>query len=401
MAKWIAASSTSQNRYEIVRTIHMRDFEGTKERLFGSLFKRSAEDDLEKEFRLPHFIFEKLMRDLANYSPVWTRQTNMFGRDGIHPEVKVLLSLKVLADGGSPEGVAREFGMCANSARRFFYMFCEDVVNLYEEKLISSTLKDKEKVEALLEKHKKVHGVSGLVGSIDCVHVYWHACPTALQGSYKSRFKHPTLVTEAVCDCDLKFSHVYSGLPGTLNDITILRQSPLVSLFEQNSFPRVEFEINKEPFNVPYFYGDGAYPNWSTFLTAPRNPETEEEKAFTKKQESARKDIERAFGVLKKRFVILKNGLRVRDVVKATNIIRCCFVLHNILVDYYKFHGGSIFGNLSEEEQLQEEEENVSVEETVEEPTEDDGLWYFSRTENFRLRQAVYKAFGSKNKNLR
>lgn len=47
-----------------------------------------------------------------------------------------------------------------------------------------------------------------------------------------------------------------------------------------------------------YFLVDGMYRNWAIFINTCRHPESDKELAFARKQEFARKDVERAFDVL-------------------------------------------------------------------------------------------------------
>ncbi|CDH61462.1 predicted protein [Lichtheimia corymbifera JMRC:FSU:9682] len=50
-------------------------------------------------------------------------------------------------------------------------------------------------------------------------------------------------------------------------------------------------------------------------------------------QEGARKDVERAFGVLQKRFAIVRNPARLskhRDVI---TVMRGCIILHNMIIE--------------------------------------------------------------------
>jgi hypothetical protein len=54
---------------------------------------------------------------------------------------------------------------------------------------------------------------------------------------------------------------------------------------------------------------------------------------FAKKQESVRKDVERAFGVLKSRFAILTNGCRLWKLSEITNVMITCIILHNMIVE--------------------------------------------------------------------
>ena len=45
-----------------------------------------------------------------------------------------------------------------------------------------------------------------------------------------------------------------------------------------------------------YYLADGIYPNWSTFVKTILCPQGFKKKHFAKTQESALKDVERAFG---------------------------------------------------------------------------------------------------------
>jgi hypothetical protein len=47
-----------------------------------------------------------------------------------------------------------------------------------------------------------------------------------------------------------------------------------------------------------YYLADGIYPNWSTFVKTIPRPLGAKRKYFASKQDFARKDVERAFGVL-------------------------------------------------------------------------------------------------------
>ena len=50
--------------------------------------------------------------------------------------------------------------------------------------------------------------------------------------------------------------------------------------------------------------------------------------------ESLRKDVECTFGILKKRFMILKHAVRLHNIEDLEHIFRTCAILHNILLEH-------------------------------------------------------------------
>ncbi|XP_024016848.1 uncharacterized protein LOC112090241 [Eutrema salsugineum] len=75
------------------------------------------------------------------------------------------------------------------------------------------------------------------------------------------------------------------------------------------------------------------YPKWATFVQSIPVPQDEKDKLFAQKQESVRKDVERAFGVLQARFAIVKNPALIWDKEKIGRIMRACIILHNMIVE--------------------------------------------------------------------
>ena len=57
-----------------------------------------------------------------------------------------------------------------------------------------------------------------------------------------------------------------------------------------------------------------------------------DKKRFTKWQESSRKDVERGYGVLKKKFLIL-NCICLHDLEDVIFVAETCIILHNMMVE--------------------------------------------------------------------
>ena len=85
--------------------------------------------------------------------------------------------------------------------------------------------------------------------------------------------------------------------------------------------------------NQGYCLADGIYPHWETFVQTFSQPDTLKKKLFAKQQESARKDVERAFGVLQARWHILTAPCRLWFQEDMALFVKACVILHNMIVD--------------------------------------------------------------------
>nr|GEW05558.1 protein ALP1-like [Tanacetum cinerariifolium] len=106
-------------------------------------------------------------------------------------------------------------------------------------------------------------------------------------------------------DCLRNFcKHAFCGVFGMNNDVNVLRQSPLFNDLKSGRAPDVPFVANKVPYKSGYYIPDGIYPQWPVLIKSIKNPGTNDHKRilYKIKHEAARKDVERAFGVLKKKW---------------------------------------------------------------------------------------------------
>ncbi|GJV63928.1 ALP1-like protein [Tanacetum coccineum] len=103
---------------------------------------------------------------------------------------------------------------------------------------------------------------------------------------------------EAVASYDLWIWHAFFGVAVADNDLTVLNNSPLFDDLLDGVAPVAPFECNGVAFEKGYYLPDGIYPQWSSFVKSFTVANSEKNALFKRKQKSARKDIERAFGVL-------------------------------------------------------------------------------------------------------
>ncbi|KAF8396461.1 hypothetical protein HHK36_018083 [Tetracentron sinense] len=104
------------------------------------------------------------------------------------------------------------------------------------------------------------------------------------------------------------FSDEYLRPP---NDNDIAR---LLAVGENCGFPEIlgsiDSTINSNDYGMGHYLADGIYPQWSIFVKIVSSPQGNKQKYFTTTQESARNDVEHAFGVLQARFAIVGGPAR-------------------------------------------------------------------------------------------
>ena len=186
---------------------------------------------------------------------------------------------------------------------------------------------------ARLLKIGEKRGFPGMLGSLDCMHWTWKNCPTAHGGQYSGKEKGPTIILEAVASYDTWIWHAFFGLPGTLNDLNVLDRSPLFKNIQDGIAPSVKFSVNSNKYTMPYFLSDSIYQKWATLIQTITFPNGKKEKNFAKHQEAARKDVERAFGILQARWSIIKQPSRLWDQRELHYIMKACIIMHNMIVE--------------------------------------------------------------------
>lgn len=82
-----------------------------------------------------------------------------------------------------------------------------------------------------------------------------------------------------------------------------------------------------------YYLADGIYPLWATFVKTIHRPKGNKKSHFAICQEFARKDVERAFGVLQIRFVIASGPAEYGQPQTLWQIMTACVILHSIIIE--------------------------------------------------------------------
>ncbi|GJX87989.1 ALP1-like protein [Tanacetum coccineum] len=159
--------------------------------------------------------------------------------------------------------------------------FCQAVMEIYgPEFLRKPTVTD---VEKLYRHHEETHG--------------------------SSRGGQPFICLKPLRSQDLWIWHPFLGVAcaGSNNDINVLYQSPIFNNLKTGRAPEIPFVANGVTYPSGYYLVDGIYPELAPPLSKiPRTINDEPQAEFCyAKAELVRKDVERAFGVLKKKWAIL------------------------------------------------------------------------------------------------
>ncbi len=315
---------------------------------------------VERIFRVSKLIVQELFDTCARADPFFTVQRDVSARFNIGPLVKVIMALKLIAYDCSASAFQDNFQMSITTARLCLLKFCRIIST--DDSLLSvfaraMTRSDARKVSAV---HEEIHGIAGMLGSLDCMHVFWKNCPVAWQGSQTGKAGKPTIVLEGFADHNLWFWHHSFVWPGSLNDINIWNWSCLLKAFLDGSFAsNVDFEytVDDKLFQRLWLAVDGIYPELSGFVKTIEEPLNQKSNAFAKWQEGTRKDIERAFGVLQRKFQALVRKIELWYVGDIGAVVNTTIMLNNLMVaqwidnDEYECESFYAFGNLEAEEQ--------------------------------------------------
>ena len=98
---------------------------------------------------------------------------------------------------------------------------------------------------------------------------------------YCGHVRQPTIILEAVASYDLWIWHSFFGLPGSNNDINVLKRSHLFFELAQERTPAIYYLINGHDYTMRYL-ADSIYPKWSTFVKTIPSPLGDKRKLFVK-----------------------------------------------------------------------------------------------------------------------
>ncbi|XP_076912276.1 uncharacterized protein LOC143570529 [Bidens hawaiensis] len=220
-----------------------------------------------------HLQRDRVIGDLESVYAFFQQRADARGKPGYSTMQKCTAAIRQLAYRTASDAMEEYLQMSETVAREALHTFCKCIPQLYHKKYLRKPTQSNE------------------------------ACPVAWQGQYhRGDHDGPTVILEAAASFDLWIWHVFFGKPGANNDVAVINASPIFDRLTDGVSPDISFSTNDVNYEYGYYLVDNIYPEWATLVLSFTCLTDKKCQYFKKKPECARKDIERAFGVLKKRW---------------------------------------------------------------------------------------------------
>ncbi|XP_057811435.1 uncharacterized protein LOC131025654 [Salvia miltiorrhiza] len=231
-----------------------------------------------RRFRMQKELFLRIVEAVQGEDTYFQMSHDARGRDSLTPLQKYTTAICQLAIGVSADTFDEYLKVANTTGRLYLKRFCKAVIRAYSgEYLRRPTQAD---IQRHLQMHEARHIFLRMLGSLDCMH--WSPL----------------------------FSDVLDGMA-----------APVI------------YEANQHYYQMGYYLCDDIYSEWRCFVESPPMATNPKESRFKKMQESARKDVKRAFGVLQAQWRIIRSPARGWYVDNLKEIMICCIILHNMIVE--------------------------------------------------------------------
>ncbi|XP_070212370.1 putative nuclease HARBI1 [Littorina saxatilis] len=296
---------------------------------------RNKLDDFVLQYRMTKTMFENLLHDamkLTSFSAkklVEGTEVEVQGPSTLpmDPAPMLLLTLRFLGSQQSMDELACYVTGLDTSVSAIVH---ETINALYDLMQHYLCWPDSGKVLTSSESFRQTCGLHGVLGVIDVLHVRVEA-PDDHTDYYTNQQGETTVLLQTVTDHQLRFLHCCTGWPGSVSEVSVLKDSDL--------FSDVQTQVTTYFPDDSYVIGDEAYP-LTEWLMTPYNDDDSLSVVHHRFNAACRTALQNSASVytlLMKRFPRL-DFLDLEDMQSMLVTILVCCALHNFCLD----QGGSV-----------------------------------------------------------
>jgi hypothetical protein len=302
--------------------------------------------------RLPREQFDAIVEAAAvsgnwcvsRYEPVAEVQGVRSSAVSAPLSLRILAVLRHLATGDGWTSMFTQTKISAPTLRQFYHEFMPWFVQTHYAEWVTGPsgigFSTAEEVEAS-EKMFRQMGLPGIVTSMDGVHVRWDRAYDRIRHQFVGKEGYPTVGWNVHVLANGKIVYIAPPQPGATNDKTFLRHDRLISQMRtEDVFTGRQWKVYTRSGGTATLSGcaslcDNGYHQWECCMAGYKHPLLDEDTRWSSRMESARKNVERAFGQLKMRFRLLKVPLLYGQHMALSKVhlaFQACAILHNMLM---------------------------------------------------------------------
>ena len=297
-----------------------------------------------RKFRVPLVEVKKLV-DAAQLVKEWADKETGRGQGrgpSRHPLIlKVLAALRCLGKGCDPESQEDGAHISASTLKVFVPAFVRWLADdVFKQSVV---LPEGQDLQDSLEVFSKL-GFPGAYCNTDGVHISWATCSAKLRALFTGKEHYPTVAFNVSVLQNRQIIYVSPWAPGSKNDKTqaagdeLFRKLRTGQIHPEETYVLYAADGSCITRKGLYALVDGGYHQWRC-LQAPLTCASSEEAArWSERVESVRKAVECTFGILKKRFRILRQAMECLEAETISDTFKACCALHNILLRHDGLH---------------------------------------------------------------
>jgi hypothetical protein len=314
--------------------------------------------DFRNMFRFPYDAFIELKDELLQHEEFhrWLPgRKDHFGVPASPIELMLLGSLFYLGQGCNFT-ILRSLSLISREChRQFFHLFIDFCSDKLYDKYVTDYRTDNNLARDAYD--FGAAGLPGVLGSLDATHVPLEKCSVCTQVNHKGfKMSVPARTYNITVNHRRYIISTTKGCPAAWNDKSVVKfdnfamEVKKTNKYDHFSFMMYEKEngiIRKQKYIGGWFITDNGYQPWSIFVPPHKSWDNDDVIDFAEWIESMRKDVECSFGILKKRWRVLKHGFKLEDALQCDKMFLTCCALHNLLILHDGFNKGQQFGDPS------------------------------------------------------